>query len=138
MDSITDDSFEKRVEAFPMHVQPTFDRLRTLVHEVAQKSEISQLYETLKWGEPSFVARHGSTLRMDWKEQSPSTFALYFQCSSKLVETFKVVFTDQFSYEGKRAIHPNLGEELPIAELTECVRVTLWYHKLKHLPLLGL
>ncbi len=43
MDSITDDSFEKRVEAFPMHVQPTFDRLRALVHEVAQKSEISQI-----------------------------------------------------------------------------------------------
>ena len=68
MDSIADDSFEKRVEAFPMHVQPTFDCLRALVHEVAQKSEISQLHETLRWGEPSFVARHGSTLRMDWKE----------------------------------------------------------------------
>ena len=138
MDLITDKEFTQRVEAFTKHVRPTFDLLRALVHQVAQDSDVLMIHETLKWGEPSFVTKHGSTLRMDWKEKSPSTFALYFQCSSKLIHTFKLVFPNVFSFETNRAIHLNFGDELPVAQLSECIRVTLWYHKLKHLPLLGL
>lgn len=138
MDVKTDKEFTHWVETFPKHLRLTFDVLQALVHRVAQDSDVLKIHQILKWGEPSFVTKHGSTLRLDWKEKSPSTFALYFQCSSKLVDTFKLVFLDVFSFKKNRAIHLNLGDKLPIAQLSECIRVTLWYHKLKHLPLLGL
>lgn len=79
MDAITDKEFTNRVEAFPKHVRPTFDMLQALVHQVAQDSDVLKIHQTLKWGEPSFVTKHGSTLRMDWKEKSSSFFALYVQ-----------------------------------------------------------
>lgn len=112
--------------------------LRDLVLDVAVGiADLYKLEETLKWGEPSYVTKHGSTLRMDWKARSPDQYALYFQCSSRLVPTFKVVFGELFQYEGSRAIIFKVGEAIPKDEVRQCIAMTLNYHKLKHLPLLG-
>ncbi|SNY94724.1 DUF1801 domain-containing protein [Flagellimonas pacifica] len=124
---------------YPDMVREQMERLRQLVLEVAQEDpEISELGETLKWGEPSYVTKKGSTLRMDWKAKAPNQYALYFQCTSKLVPTFKLIYGKQFTYEGNRAIIFQLDDELPEAELKNCIRATLNYHKVKHLPNLGL
>lgn len=62
---------------------------------------------------------------------------MYFKCTSKLVETFKVVFKDKFNFEKSRAILFNLDEKIPETELKECITMALTYHKIKQLPLLG-
>ena len=114
-------------------------RLRELVIETAEETAgISHLEETLKRGEPSFVTKNGSTLRMDWKPKKPDQYALYFQCTSRLVDTFRMVFDHKFQYEGKRAIVFKLSQEIPVEELKECIKTTLTYHKVKQLPMLGL
>ncbi|WP_420603784.1 DUF1801 domain-containing protein [Flagellimonas sp.] len=124
---------------YPDTVRKQMEALRELVLEVAQEDpKITELGETLKWGEPSYVTKNGSTLRMDWKAKAPNQYALYFQCTSKLVPTFKLIYGKQFTYEGSRAIIFQLDDELPKAELKNCIRATLNYHKLKHLPNLGL
>ncbi|CAM3328560.1 DUF1801 domain-containing protein [Zobellia roscoffensis] len=124
---------------YPDSVRPQMLALRKLVLETAQEIEgINQLEETLKWGEPSYLTKIGSTLRMDWKAKSPDQYALYFKCTSRLVETFKIVFKNTFQFEGKRAIVFKLDSKLPKEELVYCIKAALTYHKVKHLPTLGI
>ena len=135
----THPEFEAKIESYPEVVKPKMQALRTLVLETARASEtITRLGETLKWGEPSFVTPQGSTLRMDWKPKNPNHYALYFQCTSKLVHTFRLVFANTFTYEGNRAIILPLETDLPTDELKACILATLTYHKVKQLPTLGL
>ncbi|MBU2945398.1 DUF1801 domain-containing protein [Zobellia uliginosa] len=124
---------------YPDSVRNQMLALRDLVLETAKNIEsISQLEETLKWGEPSYLTKIGSTIRMDWKAKSPNQYALYFKCTSRLVETFKTVFKDTFEFEGKRAIVFKLDSKIPAEELTYCIKAALTYHKVKHLPTLGI
>ncbi|MGJ8737806.1 DUF1801 domain-containing protein [Zobellia laminariae] len=126
-------------DKYPESVRNQMLALRKLVIETAKESEgIHQLEETLKWGEPSYLTKIGSTLRMDWKAKSPDQYALYFKCTSRLVETFKIVFKNTFDFEGKRAIVFKLDSEIPTEELTYCIKAALTYHKVKHLPTLGI
>lgn len=113
--------------------------LRKLVIETASEIDaITELEETLKWGEPSYLTKSGSTLRMDWKSKKPDTYALYFKCTSRLVETFKLVFKDIFKYEGNRAIVFSIQDKPPKDALKKCIKAALTYHKVKHLPTLGI
>lgn len=124
---------------YPDQVRAKMVHLRRLVHLTAEEAEgIDELEETLRWGEPSFVTKIGSTLRMDWKEKMPDQYALYFQCTSRLVDTFRLIYKDKFQYEGNRAIVFQLNQTIPETELKECIKATLTYHKVKHLMTLGI
>ena len=103
-----------------------------------ETESVYQLEETLKWGEPSFVTKDGSTLRMDWREKTPDQYAMYFHCTSRLVDTFRLVFNQKFQYEGKRAIVFQLNQTIPKEELKECIKAALTYHKVKELITLGI
>lgn len=136
---ITSDPRVKTViDNYPSHVKSKMIELRELILESAEEISLSELEETLKWGEPSYIAKKGSTLRMDWKSKHPESYALYFQCTTRLVETFKMVFGDLFNYEGKRAIVLNLSDPIPREELKECIKATLTYHEVKKLVTLGI
>lgn len=114
------------------------EKLRELVLEAASEVDsLENLEETLKWGEPSYLTKHGSTVRMDWKEKKPDQYAMYFKCTSKLVPTFKELYQDTFTFEGDRAIIFKLDEKIPKNELKHCIKLALNYHKVKHLLLLG-
>lgn len=126
-----------KFKSYPKAIAPKLNYLRELILETASESAIEELEETLKWGEPSYLAKKGSTLRMDWKAKTPNQYAMYFKCTSKLVETFREVYGDIFNYEKNRAIVFDLEDEVPKEELKECIRLALNYHSLKHLPLLG-
>jgi hypothetical protein len=124
---------------YPDFVRDKMLFLRGLVIETAKETEgIDKLEETLKWGEPSYVTKNGSTLRMDWKEKAPNQYAMYFQCTSRLVDTFRMVFDHKFQYEGNRAIIFQLTQKIPAEELKECIKASLTYHKVKHLITLGI
>nr|WP_298998308.1 DUF1801 domain-containing protein [uncultured Allomuricauda sp.] len=124
---------------YPDFVRDKLQHLRELVIETAEETEgVTILEETLKWGEPSFVTKNGSTLRMDWKEKTPRQYAMYFQCTSRLVDTFKLVFDHKFQYEGKRAIVFQLNQKIPELELKECIKASLRYHNVKNQMTLGI
>lgn len=129
----TNPVFENKIANYPDFVRGKLLFLRELVIETAKEiPEIENLEETLKWGEPSFVTKSGSTLRMDWKKKTPDQYQMYFKCTSRLVETFKMVFGSLFEYEKKRAIIFQLDQEIPVTELKKCIRATLMYHKVKN------
>ena len=136
---VTDPAFETKIANYPDFVRDKLLFLRELVIETAKEiPEVEKMEETLKWGEPSFITKQGSTLRMDWKEKSPNQYAMYFKCTSRLVETFRMVFGERFTYEKNRAIVFQLNQEIPVDELKQCIRATLMYHKVKNDSMLGL
>ncbi len=138
MNLTTHPSVEEVLEGYPEEVKPKMLYLRELVLSAASEMEgLDVLEETLKWGEPSYLAKHGSTVRMDWKEKKPDQYAIYFKCTSKLVPTFKTIYNDTFNFEGDLAIVFKLNEKVPKRELKTCISMALNYHKIKHLPLLG-
>ena len=125
-------------ENYPDSVRSQMEKLRELVLEAASEVDgLENLEETLKWGEPSYLTKHGSTVRMDWKVKKPDQYAMYFKCTSKLVPTFKELYQDTFTFEGDRAIIFKLDEKIPKNELKHCIKLALTYHKVKHLLLLG-
>jgi len=109
--------------------------LRQLVFEVAaERPEVGPLEETLKWGEPAYltpVTRSGSTLRMDWKPRAPDVCALYFNCQTTLIETFRSLFPETFSFEGNRALLLPLSEPLLEDAIKTCIAAALTYHRRK-------
>jgi len=124
---------------YPDFVRDKLQHLRELVIETAEETEgVTSLEETLKWGEPSFVTKNGSTLRMDWKEKTPDHYAMYFQCTSRLIDTFRLVFDEKFQYEGKRAIVFQINQKIPELELKECIKASLIYHNVKGQITLGI
>ncbi|UOB19105.1 DUF1801 domain-containing protein [Abyssalbus ytuae] len=136
---ITNPEVEVVFNNYPDSVRNKMLYLRNLLIETAKENDqITKLEETLKWGEPSYLTKIGSTIRMDWKQKSPEHYAMYFQCTSRLVETFKMIFKNKFNFEGNRAIVFGLNNEIPTAELKHCIRAALTYHKVKHLPTLGI
>ncbi len=138
MKIIEDPKVDEVFRNYPKHIRPKMQFLRKLVLKTAGEIEgLDTIEETLKWGEPSYLTKHGSTLRMDWKEKKPDQYAMYFKCTSKLVPTFQMVFGDRFNYETTRAIVFGLDEEIPVEDLKKCISMTLRYHKVKNLPLLG-
>ena len=136
---ITHPEVARRFKSYPKPVREKMLRLRELVYTVANETDgVADIEETTKWGEPSYIAKGGSTIRMDWKPSTPKQYALYFTCNSKLVASFKERFGDLFRYEGNRAVVFDLDDELPEFAVKQCLQKALTYRRCKDLPLLGL
>ena len=126
-------------DSYPEDMRKRMMRLRQLVLDTASETEgVNSLEETLKWGEPSYLTKGGSTVRIDWKVRAPDQYAMYFNCNTPLIETFIEIYGDTFTFEGKRAIVFGETDELPVDQLKHCVSTALTYHRVKHLPFLGM
>ena len=130
-------SVQQKFESYPNDIKPLLLKLRETILLVASEHNINDLQETLKWGEPSYVNKIGSTVRFDWKEKSPKQFCVYFNCKTSLVETFKELYGDTFQFEGNRAIVFAIDDCVDWQKLKHCISLALRYHQLKHLVLLG-
>lgn len=137
MHNITSD-VESVIHSYPEALQDKLIVLRNIIIDVAKELKLLDvLEETLKWNEPSYLVKAGSTIRIAWKQSSPDQYGMFFNCKTNLVETFKEIYGDVFHFEGNRAIIFELNDNVPIDELKHCIRLALTYHKIKHLPMLG-
>jgi hypothetical protein len=135
---IIDPSVKGVFEKYPEMVRVKLFAMRQLILDTASAIEsIDTIEETLKWGEPSYLAKKGSTIRINHKKSQPEQYCIYFKCTSLLVKTFRILYKNQFTYEGNRAIVFDLKDEIPEPELKHCIALALTYHRVKHLPLLG-
>ncbi len=127
------------IDNYPEHVSDKLYVLRQMILDCAEELEsVTQLEETLKWGEPSYLAKKGSTIRIDWKPKKPEQYAIYFKCTSKLVETFREIYGETFSYENNRALLFSFDDIIPKPELKECIKAALRYHEVKNEMRLGI
>ena len=124
-----------KFETYPEAVLPKLAYLRSLIIETAKDlGTIQEIEESLKWGEPSYKVKKGSPIRIDWKAKAPDQYAMYFICSTSLVDTFKMEYGDLFEYEKNRAIVFRLADQIPIQELKSCISMALQYHAANKLP----
>lgn len=138
MNKIENMKVAKMFNNYPEPMRQKIMFLRQLILETALETDnVSKLEETLKWGEPSYLTKNGSTIRIDWKKSSPNQYSMYFHCKTKLVDTFKQLYNDKFTFEGNRAIIFNGDDEIPVEELKHCILLALTYHSRKHLSTLG-
>ena len=73
-----------KFDSQPPVVKEKIINLRRIIIETAKDIEsIQELEGTLKWNEPSYLVKKGSTVRMDWKRAKPDQYAVYFKCTSK-------------------------------------------------------
>ena len=72
MSKILNPDVARVFDGYPKPMREKVMRLRKLVLDTASETEgVRELEETLKWGEPSYLASGGSTVRIDWKDRTP-------------------------------------------------------------------
>ena len=118
--------------SYPPPVRRKLLALRQLILRTAGAlPRVGQLEETLKWGEPAFLttqSQSGSTIRIDWKAAQPAQYAMYFNCNTTLVDSFRTLFPNDFQFEGNRALVFDLNAPLPAKAVQFCVAAALTYH----------
>ncbi|MBS9906724.1 DUF1801 domain-containing protein [Vibrio alginolyticus] len=126
-----------RFDEYPENARVRLLELRNLVFQIASELELGEVEETLKWGEPSYNVKTGSPLRMDWKLKSPNNYYLFFNCQTKLVDTFRELYGEELVFQGNRAIVLSLSKPIPKRVIKSCLELALTYQQRKNLPLLG-
>lgn len=77
--------------------------LRQLVFDTASGlPKAHPLEETLKWGQPAYLAPKGSTIRVG--PLKTEGFGLFVHCQSRLIPDYLEVFPDMDLIDGTRAI----------------------------------
>ncbi|MEQ8425478.1 MAG: DUF1801 domain-containing protein [Cyclobacteriaceae bacterium] len=138
MEFVESKEVKRLLESYPPKAGNKLRQLRKLILDTAKQTEgVDKLVETTKWGEPSYLTKKGSTIRMDWKQKTPDKFYMYFICTTELVNTFRLMLGDELQFEGNRAIVLDLKEKIPSSALKRCVTLALTYQKVKNLPMLG-
>lgn len=130
-----DRAVARAFETYPPRMRRQLMALRELIWRTAAATPgVGKLDETLKWGEPAYVTTQsgsGSTVRIAWKASSPSRYAMYFNCQTDLIETFKTMFPNDFAFDGKRAIVFEDAMAVPSDALAVCIAAALTYHRRK-------
>ncbi|HXC55275.1 MAG TPA: DUF1801 domain-containing protein [Rhizomicrobium sp.] len=132
MTRIADPKVAAVFAAIPAPARARLMALRALIFAVAAARDgVGALDETLKWGEPAYRARSGSgsTIRLGWKASAPDEVALYFICTTGLVDRFRELYPRRFRFGGNRALLFDLTTKLPQAALRHCLALALTYHK---------
>jgi hypothetical protein len=118
--------------AYPSDVKACLLSLRALIFDTAAKTEgVGALEETLKWRQPSYLTpetKSGSTIRLDRIAKQPGRYALYFHCQSGLVDRFRELYPDRFTFEGKRALIFEVARKPPERPLRHCIALALTHH----------
>ena len=104
-------------------------RLRGIILATAAKMDgVGEIAETLRWGQPSYVAKGGSTIRIDAVKNEPGRYAMYFICHTDLIARFREHYP-QLEYGGNRSILFHTRERIPEDALRHCVSMALTYKK---------
>lgn len=126
-----------KLNSYPDPISDRLIKLRSLIMEIAETQGLGAVEETLKWGEPSYAVKSGSPVRIDWKEKSPEQYFIFFNCNTKLVETFRQLYPNELQFQGNRAIVLAVDTPLPEDTIRHCLALALDYKRVKDLPFLG-
>ena len=136
MKPIQDAAVTAKFATYPPEARRKLLHLRQLILETAEELEnVGPITETLKWGEPAYLTSQsgsGSTIRIDWKAKTPDQYAMYFNCKTTLVDTFRTIFPNDFRFEGNRALVFTISDSIPEDSIKHCIGAALVYHRNQH------
>jgi hypothetical protein len=112
------------IRAAPVASQAGLSYLRARIHEIARAEGLT-VEESLKWGQPSFRAPHGSPLRIGVPKSGG--FAIYAHCSTRLMADFATV-APTACIEGNRAVQFADLSDAETQPLDLLIRAALVYH----------
>ena len=135
MKPIQNSAVAAKFQNYPPKMRPKLMALRKIILQTAANTaEVGEIEETLKWGEPAYLTSQsgsGSTIRIDWKRSRPEEYAMYFNCNTNLVDTFRTMFPNDFKYEGNRALVFEANAPIPTDALRFCIAAASTYHRTK-------
>lgn len=130
--AFSDPAVEAVFAAYPKALRAPLLDLRRLIFAAAAETEgVGELIETLKWRQPSYVTerpKSGSTIRIDAVKGRDDHYAMYVHCQTTLVPTFRELYPDDFTFEGKRALIFSTKDKVPREALKHCIALALTYH----------
>lgn len=132
-----DNKIKAKFDSYPLAAQQGLSEIRQLIFQIAESEMLGRVTEDLKWGQLSYSCRHGSPVRIDWNESNPDHASIFFHCQTKLVATFRELYSTEFSFNGNRELIIPLAHVSRSKPLSHCLSIALQYHQLKHLQLLG-
>jgi hypothetical protein len=119
-------------DAFPAPARNRLLEVRGHIFRVASAlNGVGPLTEGLRWGQPAYLTAasgSGSTIRLGLSGGPEPGAAVFFNCRTELIETFRERFPGVFRYEKTRAILLDTSEPLPDAPLSHCLGLALTYH----------
>lgn len=114
--------------AFPPAARRRLLALRETIFDVAARTPgVGPLEEALKWGEPAYLtpSKSGSTIRLGWKASAPDEVAVYFICTTGLVDRFRELYPRALRFGGNRALLFGLKTKIPDKALRHCIGLAL-------------
>ena len=119
-------------DAYPPAVRAALLDLRRLILETAASTRgVGPLTEALRWKQPSYLtdqSKSGTTIRIDVLKGSADGYALYVNCKTTLLESYRHLYADAFRFEGQRAVLFSVSSPPPEAALRHCIALALTYH----------
>lgn len=114
-------------DAVPDSAREGLLALRQMIFDVAEETpEAGPVTEDLRWGQPAYLTKKGSTIRLGVPKDA--SFALYVHCQSRLIPAFRDGPGAGLRFEGNRAVLFDDVGELPGAPLQPLIRHALTYH----------
>ncbi len=113
--------------ALPDEIRPTLDRLRALIFAVAEAQAATPLKETLRWGQPAYLAPKGSTLRLGLANTGEA--ALFVTCSTNLIDSYRHIAPEGTRFEGNRAVLVGRRDKVDEAALAPLIARALTYQR---------
>jgi len=114
-------------------VRPKLMQLRLLIFDTAAATDgVGDLVETLKWGQPSYQPRRpniGTPVRIGEIKGAPARIGLFVHCQTTLISTYRELYGEVLTFEGKRCIVLEMEDTLPVEALRHCIRLALTYHR---------
>jgi len=122
-------------DAYPPPLRAALLGLRALILETAAATPgVGPVTEALRWKQPSYLtlaSGAGTTIRIDALKGSADGYALYVNCKTTLVESYRHLYPDAFRYEGRRAVLLSTKNPPPEEALRHCIALALTYHRSK-------
>ncbi|NSX54865.1 DUF1801 domain-containing protein [Parasulfitobacter algicola] len=116
-------------DAFPKDVRNVLLELRRLILTTAiDTKEVSAVTEALKWGQPSYLTKTGTTIRLG-RDKASGRPAIFVHCQTSLVGEFRDMFPGVFDFQGNRAVILKDDVGSVIKPLQLCISAALTYHQ---------
>ena len=119
-------------DAYPPALRSALMALRRLILETATETGVGDVVEALRWGQPAYLAarpRTGTTVRIDAVKGSADRYAMYVNCKTTLMDSYRLLYPDTFEFEGQRAVIFSTASVPPEAALKHCIAMALSYHR---------